>query len=1074
MIRRILFLVVVSFLGLLQEAHAQQAALETFGQNRIQNRRFTWQYYDSAHFRVFYYDYGKYNAQYVLQQAELDFPKIVGEMGVRMPRKINIILYNSYTDYKQTNTGRYNEELNLSNNAAIDISGNNVVVYFNGSHDDLNAQVRSGVVSIIKDNLLFGFKLKDVVQNAIKLQLPLWYTSGYTKYESTSWDATRASELRSMLQKGSRRADFIYYAEKAPELVGHSFFHFIEQHYSKSYINNLFYLTSNRKPINKSIQIVTKKSAAEIFAEWKAFYLGSPGSEPSVGARQLMFTIKPKPNARISNFALSPDGSQMAYCETIDGKYEVKLQGKTDRHAVVILEGGLRQRLELKDPSYPLMAWNKDGKKLAIMYERDYLQRLKVYDATRGRISDRVILPNKFDRLNGLSFMDDDDKLVISAIRKGQCDLYQYTIKNAQLFNITKDIWDELNPKYINTNDLKGVLFMSNRPQAQVSVKITNNELPNTNPNIFFYNDETGSSALTQFTAEEKIKISQPIQYGSTRVAFLADIGGKNQRIIANLVRTSSRKDSVYFTVSNPSNYNIKAHGYNTLKDMCFDVIETNGNIVVYATPYKVLQRYDDSLGYAAASYARLEELDNITLKDTSNIAASFFLSEFENDIDSMTVAPTNKNKVGNNPRFVEKLVSNGSADFRRFKNKKYVPTFSTDFLQTSIDNNLIFDRYQNLNTSDGKLATPPLGALLKMSLIDFLEDYKLTAGVRLPLAQQGIAYQIKFANYRRKLDWEVQAVYNKNVTDVDLRQNADLYSPVPEKSNQIQTYIQGMLSYPTSITTSIRFYTGIRQDKQRYKALSEYSIRFPTINEYWQFNRLEYVFDNTFSPLLNIRKGTRLKIYQDAYLKLNGANGNMFNSGLDVRHYQPLYRNAIFAVRLNTAHSYGTTPMLYKLGGVDNPILPGQYNINTDNMLMDTTKFGYQTQVTSMRGFFNNARQGSSFAVLSLEVRVPVVNTILNRQVRSRFLNTFQVVPFMDIGTAGRKFLDVASTDSRTNIAVGPTAFISSTKGIATTAQGIGLGARAMVGSYFVRLDYAKGTDRSQPMVHLSLSKDF
>ena len=100
----ILFLVIK-----VQISHAQQAALEQFGQNRVQMRTFEWKYYDTTHFRIMYYDYGKFNAQFLLQQAEMDLPQIVFMMGARLPNKIDVVVYNSYGEYKVTNVGRYND-----------------------------------------------------------------------------------------------------------------------------------------------------------------------------------------------------------------------------------------------------------------------------------------------------------------------------------------------------------------------------------------------------------------------------------------------------------------------------------------------------------------------------------------------------------------------------------------------------------------------------------------------------------------------------------------------------------------------------------------------------------------------------------------------------------------------------------------------------------------------------------------------------------------------------------------------------------------------------------------------------
>jgi hypothetical protein len=199
-----------------------------------------------------------------------------------------------------------------------------------------------------------------------------------------------------------------------------------------------------------------------------------------------------------------------------------------------------------------------------------------------------------------------------------------------------------------------------------------------------------------------------------------------------------------------------------------------------------------------------------------------------------------------------------------------------------------------------------------------------------------------------------------------------------------------------------------------------------------------------------------------------------MLNSGIDVRHYQPIYHNTIFAVRLNSASSYGTTRMLYRLGGVDNAIMPTQYGSNTDFSNTVSTKYGYQSQVTSMRGYHNNARQGSSFAILTAEVRVPIVNTLLQRTARSKFLNSFQLVPFIDAGAVGGDFLNIPTSDNRTMIAKNENASMVSYNALSTTIQGIGIGARAQISSYFLRIDVAKGEDRNSPFWHVSLSEDF
>src|SRR5690606_14876495 len=83
-----------------------QTNTEVFGQNRIQYRRFDWKYYDAEHFKIYHYDRGgRELARYVAEQAEQDVVAIERKLGGLFPDRINIILYNSFDEFQQTNLG---------------------------------------------------------------------------------------------------------------------------------------------------------------------------------------------------------------------------------------------------------------------------------------------------------------------------------------------------------------------------------------------------------------------------------------------------------------------------------------------------------------------------------------------------------------------------------------------------------------------------------------------------------------------------------------------------------------------------------------------------------------------------------------------------------------------------------------------------------------------------------------------------------------------------------------------------------------------------------------------------------
>ncbi|MEI9946244.1 MAG: hypothetical protein WDN26_18735 [Chitinophagaceae bacterium] len=151
----------------------------------------------------------------------------------------------------------------------------------------------------------------------------------------------------------------------------------------------------------------------------------------------------------------------------------------------------------------------------------------------------------------------------------------------------------------------------------------------------------------------------------------------------------------------------------------------------------------------------------------------------------------------------------------------------------------------------------------------------------------------------------------------------------------------------------------------------------------YGLFN-LEYVYDNTINPATNIWHGLRYKIYGDLYNQITKANTDgkfLFNLGFDARHYLPLYRNLIWAVRAAGDFSFGDQKVVYYLGGVDNWFSPKFMDGNTP-----TDNYTYQSLAVNMRGFKQNIGHGNNAIVVNSEFRLPVFSTLLNKPINNSF----------------------------------------------------------------------------------------
>jgi len=561
-----------------------QSYVEVFGQNRLQYRKFDWKYFDTKHFRVYHYDRaGRQLGRYVAEEAENDIPVIEKKLGGEFPKRFNIILYNSYDEYRQSNIGLKDESSATGNTRAgtLNLVGDKLVVYFTGQHTDLRHQIRAGMARVVMERMIFGESFKKMVKNALLLNLPQWVTDGYISYLVDGWDAKSNSEWKSLLD-ARPDAGFYELAEQYPELAGKAFWKFVSHQYSNNTVKSLLYSMQQKTSLNKAMKeksnldMKVTKAYDSCIGFYKKIYEQDAKKQEIPDSTKGLISLKvPKDNTVIRDIRVSPRGSDVCYVAWKDGKYTVYTQKTANEQDVAtILEGGQKDLTEQTDPNYPMIAWSISGYKLAILYRTGFRMNLRIYNSLKGRIENYVIPKNRFDRVLGMAFMEDDDKLVFSAIKKSQTDLYQFTIKGSKMTNITDDAWDDVAPVFIAGGSRTGILFLSNRPKPGMDVPLGVNELPAGPMNVFFYNTKTKSTELMQCTDYKTGHVTQPIQYGFDNFAYLYDGNGINNKYVVLFARDKHNKDSAYSVPITNYNTSILGQQYNLASGDVADVIQ--------------------------------------------------------------------------------------------------------------------------------------------------------------------------------------------------------------------------------------------------------------------------------------------------------------------------------------------------------------------------------------------------------------------------------------------------------------------------------------------------------------------
>ena len=190
----------------------------------------------------------------------------------------------------------------------------------------------------------------------------------------------------------------------------------------------------------------------------------------------------------------------------------------------------------------------------------------------------------------------------------------------------------------------------------------------------------------------------------------------------------------------------------------------------------------------------------------------------------------------------------------------------------------------------------------------DVFEDYKISGGLKGPVQLNNIGLIAIYENLKNRTDQRTQ---------VSRQSFEDIFSDDIIKKTVVSD-IKHQFSFPFSEVSSLRMTTNLRFDKVTTLSNSPTTLKSPNDNFILFGGLLEYVFDVTRPISLNINNGFKFKTWVEGYNELLNPNTDFFVLGLDLRNYQKIHRNIVFASRIAASTSLGSQRLLYYLGGVD------------------------------------------------------------------------------------------------------------------------------------------------------------
>ncbi len=1096
-------LVTIYAIGVFSLSHGQQAR-EVFGKNRIQYKQFNWQYLSSENFDVYYYDDRRKVATEAIQYLEGEFDRVTDLIGYPPYLKTKVFLYNSITDLQQSNIGLNNTQYNVG--GETEFIKPIVEIAHPGNLDEFKEELIYKMADLMVNEMMFGGSLKDMFQNAVLLNLPEWFINGASRYVSKGWNAEMDDYVRQLVRsKKINRA--LRFTGKESALVGQSIWNYIVEKYGKSSISNILNYTRVIRNEQKSVLITLGVSFKQLMSDWQNYY-SDMEQKVSLSYLSPADSTKFSPSHHrgivYTTVKISPDGKKIAYAENDRGRFVVKVKSLESGRETTIINGGNRVIRQTVDFRIPLLSW-ADQNTLGVIGIKNGEFIFWLYDlSTRSKLPRQL---NKFSNIRSFDFSSNGRLAVMSADAGGQNDLFLISSRNDRTKRLTNDIYDDLDPSFIpNTNS---IVFSSNRTTDTVNNIVKGYQRITSNYNLYAYNLDTTTNVVAHIT-KTLSKDFNPKAIDQDNFFYLSD-----QRGIVNLFKFN-RINGIYSQVTN-FNSSIKEYDLDfsnkslalvmnkNLSEDIFLVSNFNYDRQVF-TPStrrkevqlaKVVSEKRKQVNVKSMTIKELinsrlrekkdttsvkedkpvlEKKDSVnTIKSVNTEDYSFDTSEIEKDTLTKPVA---KEKSVN----TEDYVFEDDAD----KNKA-TETFLTRYMKARETNRLTGPfpyeprfSYENLVTN---FVVDPLRGFsvkLEAQMNDMLQNFRFYGGLQ-------TAFDWKSGD----IFGEIQ--YLPHLVDYSIRIDRKViyWDGLSNQADNFQKYSWQRIEVGASLPLSVKARVTLKpfvgytsySDRGRVNSPATPPTFLPGEQQFYTGSKAELVYDNSITTGLNIIEGSRGKINFVHNEAMGNKNASFSQVSIDLRHYQKIYKEIVFAVRGYAGTFFGNSPKKYVLGGMDNwfgnrfndqgagnPFVSGGANFN-NNLIF--TEFA-----TSLRGFDYATLFGNSVALANAELRVPLIRALSGGPVASNFFRNMQLTAFYDVGSSWSGAVPFKAQNSvRTRQVVEGPFKIDIKEYLNPWLYSYGFGFRSMMLGYYMKFDLAWPVENykvKDPRVYVTLGFDF
>jgi|GEM_PF-4624685 len=962
-----------------------------------------------------------------------------------------------------------------------------------GTTAELFQEVRKRVAYLILREFNYGAKLSNITQAELLFYNPEWFINGIADYVGYGWTYEDELWLANIQTKNIVELA-VSGDDPINQTIRKSLWHYITTEYGAQKLSEIIYLVRIGRSAENGIVSVLGIQLNTLTSRWREFVaiLISQNKEKRNKFREVpnLTQIPDKASQYLTGFSYNEQKKAYAIALHKNGKQKIYIyRPQEDKYTFTGIQYGISlpkaKRFRFEQP----LRWNHQGSKLVTITYPKGQPTLTYFDWETKQVSS-FPMTGTIKSIYDFAWSHDNQKLVVSALKNNQIDLFVTPVGEPAFRHVTKDVYDDITPSWSFDDDR--IFFASNRDSLNPKVTPLPTQLHTQDFDIFAQTTDAKNPVLSSVTNSAFINETEPQMPNTFEIIYKSDASG----------------------VYNLQKYNIflKEESYLTNITQGIHRYEINDSQIAFSTSYK------GKGGIYTIPLSSLPSISTVPPQSALRVQIDTRRKIAEEERLLREKLEKEKEEMANNPVPTPPIPTPSKPEEPKAEKdsttKKPIKYYVFDEEEedvyevspsTAVVKPTVRPEIQIMNVFGE--SKEPTFENIKLTYQEnpttlWSVDYVGTALGFEPIGKYHLDFQVGFSDryHNHRVEAGFRPSWNFRNSDAHFRYTFEKFQPdfffqfnrkkryfrVSEgftlledttifKFENIETRV-GVL-FPLSSKLQAEASTGFQRLVKH--DLNPLTVENRDANDNVIHSKLAFTYNNLKREEFYPYAGNQATASIDNYFSLSQSSNLFSTIRLGFSQFIPIYKRITLEASLQSAFSIGSTKQQFYMGGQDNWIL-GIYlgEDEPDALNQISTQlydFQYQEFVTPMRGFRFNTRSGTKYALANFQLHIPITR-ILKNSLNNNSLYNLEVIPFFDAGTAwrqGNPFSQKNPTDSQI---IGNTPVVVELQTLKSPFLfSFGTGIQARFLGYALRLDMAWGIDDNvlrPPQLLLSVNK--